>query len=85
MLDAVRSLVAESNSLFDDMAKKIKDYPELRNMFYDILFCGRSIPYNLGTELVSVGTMFGFLFTEVYGSSPDSFVEENYFFYISGR
>lgn len=61
VLDAVRSLVAESNSLFDDMAKKIKDYPELRNMLYDILFCGRSIPYNLGTELVSVGTMFGFL------------------------
>lgn len=61
VLDAVRSLVTETNSLFDDMAKKLKDYPELRNMLYDILFCGKSIPYNLGTELVSVGTMFGFL------------------------
>ncbi len=39
LLDAVRLLTADQNSLFDDMAKKIKDYP----------------------ELISVGTMFGFL------------------------
>ena len=43
------------------MAKKVKDYPGLRKLLYDILFCGKSIPYNLGTELVSVGVMFGFL------------------------
>lgn len=61
LLEAVRDLVKESNSLFDDMAKKVKDYPELKTLLYDILFCGRSIPYNLGTELVSIGTMFGFL------------------------
>ena len=61
LLEAVRNLVKESNSLFDDMAKKVKDYSELKILLYDILFCGRSIPYNLGTELVSIGTMFGFL------------------------
>lgn len=61
LLDAVRAIVTETNSLFDDMSKKIKDFPELRSLLYDILFCGRSIPYNQGTELVSVGTMFGFL------------------------
>ena len=61
LLEAVRNLVKESNSLFDDMAKKVKDYSELERLLYDILFCGRSIPYNLGTELVSIGTMFGFL------------------------
>ena len=61
ILDAVRDLVKESNSLFQDMAKKVKDYPQLRTFLYDILFCGKSIPYNLGTELVSIGSMFGFL------------------------
>lgn len=60
LLEAVRNLVKESNSLFDDMAKKVKDYSKLKRLLYDILFCGRSIPYNLGTELVSIGTMFGF-------------------------
>lgn len=61
LLESVRELVKESNSLFDDMTKKVKDYPDLRNLLYDILFCGRSIPYNPGTELVSIGSMFGFL------------------------
>ena len=61
ILDAVNSLVRESNSLFEDMAKKVKDYQGLKDLLYDILFCGKSVPYNLGTELVSIGTMFGFL------------------------
>lgn len=61
MLDAVRELVNESNSLFDDIAKKVKDYPALKTLLYDILFCGKSIPYNFGTEVVSIGSMFGFL------------------------
>lgn len=61
VLESVRSLVRESNSLFDDMAKKVKDYPELEEMLRDLLFCGKSIPFNLGTELVSIGAMFGFL------------------------
>lgn len=61
ILEAVRKLVRESNSLFEDMAKKVKDYPDLGTMLRDILFCGKGIPFNLGIELVSIGAMFGFL------------------------
>lgn len=61
ILEAVRKLVRESNSLFEDIAKKVKDYPNLGTMLRDILFCGKGIPFNLGTELVSIGAMFGFL------------------------
>ncbi|MCF0132462.1 MAG: helix-turn-helix domain-containing protein [Blautia sp.] len=61
LLSAVRDMVKESNSLFDDMAKKVKDFPALKALLYDILFCGRSIPFNLSTELVAIGSMFGFL------------------------
>ena len=61
ILEAVRKLVRESNSLFEDMAKKVKDYPDLGTMLRDILFCGKGIPFNLGTELVSIGAMFCFL------------------------
>ena len=61
ILEAVRKLVRESNSLFEDMAKKVKDYSDLGTMLRDILFCGKGIPFNLGTELVSIGAMFGFL------------------------
>ena len=61
ILDAVCKLVREPNSLFEDMSKKVKDYPALGTMLRDILFCGKGVPYNRGTELVSMGTMFGFL------------------------
>lgn len=61
LLDTVLDLVKESNSLFDDIAKKLKDYPDLHKLLCDILFCGKSVPFNLGTELVSIGSMFGFL------------------------
>lgn len=61
ILNVVRELVTETNSLFDDMGKKIRDYPLLRTLIYEILFCGKSIPYNRNTELISIGAMFGFL------------------------
>lgn len=61
ILEAVRKLIRESNSLFEDMAKKVKDYPDLGVILRDILFCGKGIPFNLGTELISIGAMFGFL------------------------
>ena len=63
-LDAVNILVNETNALFDDIAKKLKDYPALENMLQEILFCGKSIPFNLAAELVSIGFMFGFLKNE---------------------
>ena len=61
LLSAVRELVGETNSLFDDMSKKIRDYSELRALLNDILFCGKSFPYNPAVEMVSIGAMFGFL------------------------
>ena len=59
--DMVCQLLKEPDSLFDDIGKKLRDYPELRTMIYNLLFCGKSIPYNTAAELVSIGTMFGFL------------------------
>ena len=61
ILNAVNCLIKEPNSLFEDMTKKMNDFQRLRELLKDILFCGRSIPYNLGTELISIGVMFGFL------------------------
>lgn len=61
LLEAVRLLVKEQNTLFDDMAKKLKDYPSLRDMIYAILFNGRIFPYHLGAEQIAIGSMFGFL------------------------
>lgn len=59
--DAVKMLLKEQNTLFDDMRKKITDYPELRDMLYAILFRGETFPYNPDNFAIDMGTMFGFL------------------------
>lgn len=59
--EAVKVLLNESNTLFDDMRKRIMDYPELKKMLYAILFYGQSFAYNPDNFVIDIGKMFGFL------------------------
>lgn len=59
--EAVKLLLKEANTLFDDLRKKITDYPELRKMLYAILFRGETYPYNPDNFAMDIGTMFGFI------------------------
>lgn len=59
--EAVRLLLKEPNTLFDDMRKKITEYPELKKMLYAILFRGETYPYNPDNYAIDIGTMFGFI------------------------
>lgn len=59
--EAVRRILANNNTLFDDMEKKISDFPELRRMLYDILFHGQEFPFNLNNQIIGIGNMFGFV------------------------
>lgn len=61
LTEAVKELLTESNTLFDDMVKKLDEYPELKRMLYMILFRGEKIPYNADAYAVNAGIMFGFL------------------------
>ena len=61
LTEAVKELLVEPNTLFDDMVKKLDEYPELRKMLYGILFNGEKIPYNADTHVINIGIMFGFL------------------------
>lgn len=61
LAEAVKLLLAEPNTLFDDMVKKIYDLPELRKMLYAILFQGDRISYNIDNHAIRVGSMFGFV------------------------
>lgn len=58
---AVKLLLKETNTLFDDMRKKIADYPELKTMLEAILLKGENYPYNPDNYAIDIGTMFGFL------------------------
>lgn len=60
-LEAVRLFVKEPNTLFDDMVKKLEEYPELKNRLNDILFRGIRYSYETDHPIINIGKMFGFM------------------------
>ena len=61
ILEAVKQLLVERNTLFDDMNKKLSDFPELRNMLKDILYNGESYRYNADDKSIELAKMFNFI------------------------
>ncbi|MCI8742793.1 MAG: AAA family ATPase [Lachnospiraceae bacterium] len=51
----------ESNTLFDDMIKKLAEYPKLKQMLRNILFCGSIYPFERDNDLINLGVTFAFL------------------------
>ena len=58
---SVKALLKESSTLFDDIRKKLDDFPELRKCISGLLFDGSKIPYSRYNYILDVGIMFGFL------------------------
>ena len=54
-------ILKEQNTLFDDMTKKLLDYPKLKEMLQSILFSGVSFPFKRENPLIDLGVTFGFL------------------------
>ena len=61
VLAAIKILLKEPNTLFDDMTKKLLDYPQLQEMLQNILFGGIDFPFKRETPMVDLGVTFGFL------------------------
>lgn len=61
VLAAERLLRKEPSTLFDDMVKKLMDYPELKEMIQNMLFAGSSYSFNRDNYLINLGVTFGFL------------------------
>ena len=61
VLKAVNIILNESNTLFDDMDKKMEQFPKLRKMFYHILYEGKSYPYVISDRHVELAVLFGFI------------------------
>jgi hypothetical protein len=59
--EAVKMLLEEANTLFDDMFKNIRNYEKLRGFLYELLFMGKEITFNIDDEIINLGHMFGFL------------------------
>ncbi len=59
--EALRILLSESNTLFDDMRKKLSDNPQLKKMLYELLYEGKTFPYNMDDGVVDIAKLFGYI------------------------
>ena len=64
VLDAVHDLLNERNTLFDDMAKKLNDFHDLKKLLRSILFIGERKSASVYERYVELGLQFCFLKTE---------------------
>lgn len=61
VVNAVHELLNERNTLFDDLVKKINQYPDLRKLLVDILFGGEHHPYMVMEKYMQLGEMFSLI------------------------
>ncbi len=64
VLEAVRILLSEKNTLFESVIHKLQDYPELKSILHDLLFYGHDIAYNPDDSVIDMALMFGFVKTD---------------------
>jgi len=60
-LEAVKIILKDENTLFDDMRKKLNDFPPMRQVIFNILYNGQSIPFNAYDTDLNIAKMFGFI------------------------
>jgi len=58
--EAADMLLYEANTLFDDMFKNIRNYPELNDFIYELMLIGEEKTFNADQTAVNIGTMFGY-------------------------
>ena len=66
--DAVKIILNETNTLFDDVIKNLENNIELSDMIYELLILGEIKPYVIYDSVVSIGIRYGF-FRKVNGYS----------------
>ena len=64
ILESVRILLTEKNTLFESLMGKVQDMPDLGKTLYNILFGGQKLVYNPDDPMIDLATMFGFIRNE---------------------
>lgn len=57
---AVKMLLVDSIPLFESMIRHLNDYPEMKQMFWSMLFQGNEFSYNPDTKEINLACMFGY-------------------------
>ncbi len=61
VLKAVNELLKEHNTLFDDMEKKVNQFPSLAETLKAIIFGGKRVPFNYYDRDINIAVMFSFV------------------------
>ena len=61
VLKATQVILVERNTLFDDMVKKVDQFPQLRELLKDILFSGVNRTYSTDEKYIQIANMFNFV------------------------
>ena len=59
---AVKILLKENNTFFDDLNKKLEDFPEIKTLLKDILYYGKSFTFNPDNKVLNVASMFNYIY-----------------------
>lgn len=59
--EAVKLLLAENNTLFQSMTRKLKEYPQLKQALHSILMNGTKLTYTAQTDSIAVMQMYGLI------------------------
>ena len=61
ILKAIADLLKEENTLFDDMQKKLMQFPKLEDSLRNIIYGGERVAYNFYDKEMNIAAMFNFI------------------------
>ncbi|NMM64416.1 AAA family ATPase [Clostridium sp. P21] len=83
---AVKELLQENNTLFDDLVKNVENNNELREYIFDLIINGSEKTFNIDNPIISLGIVFGY-FKNVNGrvNISNRIFQERLYNYFSSK
>ena len=86
MIRAVKLLLDENNTLFDDLVKNMENNKELQYLIEGIIIDGKIISFNLSNPLINLGAIFGIFSKRDNKVSISNRIYEQYIYnYLSSK
>ncbi|MBQ2097579.1 MAG: AAA family ATPase, partial [Bacteroidales bacterium] len=60
-LKAIKILLDEKNTFFDDLAKKMEDFPKMKDLLKGILYKGFEVSFNTYYKHIEIAAMFNYI------------------------
>lgn len=60
IVKAVKQLLTEKNTLFDDLIKNVENNEELGNYIFDLIINGEQKTFNIDNQIINLGSVFGY-------------------------